>query len=94
MPAVQAEHKIVTVHRASDINGRKVEPCSLVIGENTEVRLGRVPSLAEAKLVYDAEAVLIADVLVEHLPQATLDRVLLRLMEKKVEKTFYRGPLS
>lgn len=94
MPAVQAQPHIVTIHRASDLQGRKVEPCTIIIEENVGVLLGRSPTLSEAKLVYDAEAVLLADALVNTLPQATLDRVLLRLMERKVEQTFYRGPLS
>jgi hypothetical protein len=87
--------KTVTVHRAGDIQvSAPVVPCTITIGACIEDVLGRAATLAEAQLVYDSEAVLLADALVNHLPQATLDRVLLRLMERKVNATFYKGPLS
>lgn len=94
MPAVEEANQI-TVHRASDLGDKKVKSCTIQIGEDVSTILGREMKLAEAELVYGAEAVRLADALVDHLPQATLDRVLLRLMERKVSKTsYYRGPLS
>lgn len=85
--------KTVMVHRAGDLGGRTIEPCTIYIGECIDVVLGRAATLKEAELVYEVEAARVADALFDHLPQGALERVLLRLMERKVNSgnCLYKG---
>ena len=77
--------KTLELHTASPLGKAEVEGVTIIISGAT---LG-FPSLDEARSFYNAEAIALATALTDSLPQGTLDRLLIALMERCA--SLYRG---
>lgn len=81
--------RTVTVHRAADLGGSKIEPGTIIIGESIEEVSKAITAPGAAGLnqmahAFNYEADSIADALFESLPQAVAQRLALRLMQRQV----------
>ena len=70
--------KILELHTASPLGKAEVEGVTVIISGVTP----GFPSLDEARSFYTAEAIALAMALTDSLPQGTLDRLLIALMER------------
>ena len=68
-----------------------VEDILLYIGHKLPEFKAPSTTLNDFMKFYDEEAQKIADALFDHLPQGTMDRVLYKIMERKVKESGYRG---
>ena len=86
-PDVYAD--LVEVCKAEPIGStEKVDNVLIYIGHRLP---GLHMDLKEIMAFYDDEAQKIADALFDHLPQGTMDRVLYKIMERKVKESGYMG---
>lgn len=77
--------KTIELHTASPLGKTDVKRVRILICEVVP----DLPSLDAARSLYDAEASLLAAALTDSLPQGTLDRLLIALMERCA--SLYRG---
>ena len=81
--------ELVEVCKAEPVGStKKVEDILIHIGLKLP---GLHMDLKEIMKFYDEEAQKIADALFDHLPQGTMDRVLYKIMERKVKDSGYMG---
>lgn len=80
----------LVLHTAAPLTGTRplVTPLTIVLN----APIPEAQSLAEAKACYEAEAQALAEALCETLPQGTLERLVVALMERTA--SYYRGRLG
>lgn len=92
IPSLKSKVHVINVCRAG---GPDIARCSINIHDSIDeiaAKRGKPMGLPEMILEYGFQAETIADALYDHLPQAVQERVIIRLMQRRVSGSKLRSP--